>query len=76
MTLSNPTQTPWDNLYGKDGWCEADEPKFKCPCMYEGFGGELCDQVSDRGGHSGTDCEWQHLGGIAPPRCALMAPSR
>ena len=44
-SLAPPPQVPWVNLYGPEGWCEADAPKFKCPCMYEGFGGELCDKV-------------------------------
>ncbi|KAG1671014.1 hypothetical protein FOA52_014258 [Chlamydomonas sp. UWO 241] len=38
-------QVPWADLYGPDGWCEAEDPKFKCPCMYDGFGGEKCDKV-------------------------------
>ncbi|GFH23370.1 EGF-like domain-containing protein, partial [Haematococcus lacustris] len=27
-------QVPWDDLYGPEGWCMADDPKFTCPCMY------------------------------------------
>ncbi|KAJ9511447.1 hypothetical protein QJQ45_029894, partial [Haematococcus lacustris] len=38
-------QVPWDDLYGPEGWCMADNPKFTCPCMYDGLDGQLCDKV-------------------------------
>lgn len=37
-------------LYGDKGWCQADEPEFRCPCLLvsaccvlEGGGGEGCE---------------------------------
>ncbi|KAL6758481.1 exostosin-like glycosyltransferase [Haematococcus lacustris] len=38
-------QVPWDDLYGPEGWCMANDPKFTCPCMYDGLDGQLCDKV-------------------------------
>lgn len=59
VSLMRLVQVPWDKLYGPKGWCEADQPEFHCPCMYEGFGGGLCDEVSAiRGG-----CWYGHVRG-------------
>lgn len=30
-------------LYGDKGWCQADEPEFRCPCLLDGWGGPFCE---------------------------------
>ena len=30
---------PTEGLYGPKGWCEADEPEFRCPCLRVGSQG-------------------------------------
>ncbi len=27
---------PTASLYGEKGWCQADEPEFRCPCLHVG----------------------------------------
>ena len=34
---------PNEQLYGPNGWCEADEPAFRCNCQYDGFAGPTCE---------------------------------
>ncbi|KAI8107071.1 hypothetical protein M9434_001716 [Picochlorum sp. BPE23] len=32
----------YEQLLGPHGWCEADTPEFKCPCIADGLAGEFC----------------------------------
>mmetsp|Transcript_19563 Transcript_19563/g.42445 ORF Transcript_19563/g.42445 Transcript_19563/m.42445 type:complete len:788 (+) Transcript_19563:181-2544(+) len=34
---------PYDNLYGKNGWCVADQPAWRCPCIIDGLDGPNCE---------------------------------
>ncbi|GFR49029.1 hypothetical protein Agub_g11051, partial [Astrephomene gubernaculifera] len=40
-------QVPWQQIYGPDGWCNSDKPVINCGCMFDGFSGELCDEVTE-----------------------------
>ncbi|KXZ54467.1 hypothetical protein GPECTOR_4g532 [Gonium pectorale] len=40
-------QVPWKHIYGPDGWCNSDKPVVKCACLFDGFAGELCDEVTE-----------------------------
>ncbi|KAL4428361.1 hypothetical protein ABPG75_002450 [Micractinium tetrahymenae] len=30
-------------LWGPEGWCTADRPKYQCPCLLDGYGGPTCE---------------------------------
>ncbi|KAG2488200.1 hypothetical protein HYH03_013194 [Edaphochlamys debaryana] len=34
---------PYENLYGPNGWCNAEVPVFMCPCRHDGLIGSLCN---------------------------------
>ncbi|KAG2488211.1 hypothetical protein HYH03_013205 [Edaphochlamys debaryana] len=36
--------TPYEDIFGPGGWCNADQPKFTCPCRLDGLSGTLCDE--------------------------------
>lgn len=35
-------------IWGPEGWCEAENPKHKCPCVIDGLTGPNCDIVIER----------------------------
>ncbi|EFN55367.1 hypothetical protein CHLNCDRAFT_52572 [Chlorella variabilis] len=35
------------DLWGPEGWCNADNPALKCPCILDGYAGENCDQYKE-----------------------------
>lgn len=37
----------WDDIFGENGWCQADNPQVLCPCIEDGVAGILCDQVRE-----------------------------
>lgn len=41
---SRPT---YEQLFGPNGWCEADVPDFKCPCIVDGLIGQHCESVRE-----------------------------
>ncbi|GLI60030.1 hypothetical protein VaNZ11_002095 [Volvox africanus] len=40
-------QVPWEQIYGPDGWCNSDTPVITCGCLFDGFSGPLCDEVTE-----------------------------
>ncbi|KAG2432503.1 hypothetical protein HXX76_008848 [Chlamydomonas incerta] len=40
--------TPYNDIFGPEGWCNADKPAFKCPCRLDGLQGELCDEAVEQ----------------------------
>ncbi|PSC69932.1 exostosin-like glycosyltransferase [Micractinium conductrix] len=40
----NPSfgDNPPEELWGAEGWCQADEPSHLCPCILDGRGGPFC----------------------------------
>ncbi len=38
-------EQPWGNVFGAEGWCSAEKPKWHCPCIIDGLAGETCDEV-------------------------------
>ncbi|GFR49988.1 hypothetical protein Agub_g12134 [Astrephomene gubernaculifera] len=40
--------TPFPDMFGPAGWCNADKPNFTCPCRLDGLHGPLCDVVSEQ----------------------------
>lgn len=43
VTWGNGTVGKYREIYGKDGWCNADQPKYKCPCLVDGLAGKGCN---------------------------------
>ncbi|KAG1663565.1 hypothetical protein FOA52_013185 [Chlamydomonas sp. UWO 241] len=42
----NPVEwgvVPYADLFGPDGWCESEQPKFTCPCRTDGVLGSTCN---------------------------------
>ncbi|KAL4452535.1 hypothetical protein ABPG75_008197 [Micractinium tetrahymenae] len=44
-----PNITGWgtvdpDLLFGPEGWCTAQEPKHRCDCYLDGYGGPTCEE--------------------------------
>ncbi|PNH05223.1 putative glucuronosyltransferase [Tetrabaena socialis] len=40
--------TPYEDMFGPEGWCNAKKPKFMCPCRMDGMSGQLCDGVVEQ----------------------------
>ncbi|KAG2486464.1 hypothetical protein HYH03_014911 [Edaphochlamys debaryana] len=40
-------QVPYDHIYGPEGWCNSDNPVVRCPCLFDGFSGPLCEEVTE-----------------------------
>lgn len=40
--------TTWENLFGPNGWCEAEQPRYKCGCLIDGLHGQLCDHPTEQ----------------------------
>ncbi|KAL4427652.1 hypothetical protein ABPG75_001741 [Micractinium tetrahymenae] len=34
----------YDKLYGPEGWCQADQPAFRCGCTEDGWDGPTCEE--------------------------------
>ncbi|KAG2432501.1 hypothetical protein HXX76_008846 [Chlamydomonas incerta] len=40
--------TPYEDIFGPEGWCNADKPKFTCPCRLDGLLGLTCTEVVEQ----------------------------
>lgn len=40
--------TPYDQLYGERGWCEAEHPVKSCGCLLDGWHGRNCNERSEQ----------------------------
>ena len=49
-------------LFGPEGWCNADDPKFKCPCRIDGIFGINCMEPVEVGSWFGCVCWLVDLG--------------
>ncbi|GIL69673.1 hypothetical protein Vretifemale_506 [Volvox reticuliferus] len=40
--------TPYQDIFGPEGWCNAEKPAFKCPCRLDGLGGSTCSEIREQ----------------------------
>lgn len=50
---------PTEGLYGPQGWCEADEPEFRCPCLRVGSRGGVGSASGHGWAGGGARQQWR-----------------